>query len=125
MEYWSREKYFQDYDKRERILLGKGEYKGYKWFIVSYCTHHCAYIVVELGDYGYKTDEWEFDELYVHGGVTYSQWGLHEWVDQNEWVIGWDYHDYSSMTGDDGVKYTTGQVYEDVKDAINQLRDMS
>lgn len=129
MEYWSMEKYQRDYDKRERLLLGHGEYNGYEWLIVSYCSHPCAYIVIDEHTYGYKKNDFECGMLDVHGGVTYSNWGLHEWVDQNEWVIGWDYNhlgDYSPISGlqGGGRKYSTVEIYEDVKDAINQLRDM-
>lgn len=133
MEYWSMGEYLKrlctyNYDERERVLLGSGKYNGYEWFIVSYCTHPCAYIVVDEYTYGYKLYDFEIDQLDVHGGITYSDWGLHEWVDKNKWVIGWDYNhigDYSPFSlGVYGVKYTTEEIYEDVEDVINQLRSL-
>ena len=129
MMYWSREKYIKDWENRERLLLGSGEYNGYKWFIVYYCTHPCAYIVVDEHTYGYMRDDFECGLIDVHGGITYSDWGLHEWVSSDEWVIGWDYNhlgDYSPMSEIccNGVKYSTVGIYGDVKDAINQLRSL-
>ena len=124
MEYMSREEYVKC-ENREIILLGAGEYKGYKWFILSYQTHPCAYIVLTPSDefYGKGYDDYYFE---VHGGITYAQFGLHDFVDKDQWVIGWDYNhlgDYSAMVNMGGKKYTTKEIYGKVKEAINLLAE--
>lgn len=122
MEYMS----FDEYRKcecREIILLGEGEYKGYKWFILSYQSHPCAYIVLNPSDKYYGKNYFEYS-LDVHGGLTYAQFGLHDFVDKDYWVIGWDYNhygDYSTIGSMMGKKYTTEEIYSHVKEAIREL----
>ena len=123
MEYMTREEYVKC-DCRSIILLGEGEYKGYKWFILSYQTHPCAYIVLSPSD-EYYGKQWSECDLNVHGGTTFAQYGLHNFVDKDHWVIGWDYNhygDFSAMIDMGGKKYTTEEVYRDVKRAINELK---
>ena len=110
------------YRRGETELLGKGKYKNFKWGIVSYGTHPCAYVCIEPGHELFKKEYNDFN-LDVHGGVTYSEFGLHDIIDSDIWVIGWDYNhagDYS-VSFPYGRKYTTEEIYNDVIAAIDDI----
>ncbi len=116
-------------------LLDNGTYDGYEYYIVSRGTHPCAYIKIPKGDelYGKGYDDltMEFD---VHGGFTYSDDHLSYSDDTDAWFIGWDYAHYGDYSGfnilSDGedcndpsdVKYSTQEIFLDVKKVINQIK---
>ena len=115
----------------EPIVLDNGKYKGYNYWILSYGSHPCGYVEIPKGHpyYG-KCDEDAFDlPIGVHGGITYGDYGLHEIVGKDKFLIGWDYnhcHDYSGMNhhlfmDNSGKMWTTEEILEEVKYVIKQL----
>lgn len=115
---------------KERLckVLHKGEFKGFKFAIVSYGTHPCCYVFLpkEHKYYGKSYDEIDID---CHGGLTYSDEELiFNPLVYNDWVIGWDYahyNDYMGYYGSDSFenskKWTTEELFEEVKQVIEQL----
>lgn len=109
------------YGKRKFEVLHQGEYLGYKFFIVSYGTHPCAYVENKKGYKDYDCDE--LLDVKVHYGFTFcgEKCGVN--------CIGWDYThagDYSSYYENDEYfqdekKWTTQEIYEEVKNVIEQL----
>lgn len=115
---------------KERLckVLHKGEFKGFKFAIVSYGTHPCCYVFLpkEHKYYGKSYDEIDID---CHGGLTYSDNELiFNPLVNDDWVIGWDYahyNDYMGYYGSDSFenskKWTTKELFEEVKQVIEQL----
>lgn len=111
---------------RSKELLGKGEYKGYKWYILSLGSHPVVYVEIPKDNYYYGKHYMKYKDLHVHGGITYSERSLHL---PNEtlfsWFIGWDYAHYldycSLLPLDEGKKWTTKEIYEEVLDVIDQI----
>ena len=105
------------YKEQCYVILDQGEYKGRKYFIISYGAYPCAY-VENKENYDYD----DLENLNVHGGVTFN--GSKE----NTHVIGWDYGhccDYVSyLPNVDGKKWTTSEIKEEVFDVIDQLENM-
>lgn len=122
----------------KREMLCHNVYKGYEFFIISYGTHPCAYVKIPQNHPYYNKF---YDDLPVscHGRLTYSGFGLldnaefrHMITDDNAYYIGWDYAhlgDYNVYRLDylrneffnDGYKWTVPEIYEEVKDVIEQL----
>lgn len=112
MEYSSEEK---------RITLVHGQYKDVEFYIMNLGTHPTAYINIPSKLCMNNHD------LYVHGGITYSEGTLeteHGMIEGN--YVGWDYAHYGDYTGFlpslSGRKYTTQEILNDVKEAIDQLQ---
>lgn len=111
---------------RKIEILYQDKYENYQFYILNLGTHPTAYIEIPKDNKLYKKEYDEID-LNVHGGVTYSSSKL--LTMKNSWFIGWDYShifDYSPIYEkygyiDDGKKWTTKEVFEDVKDAIEQI----
>lgn len=129
MKYLSYKEYFDgkcfDEDgKRKRQILAEGTYKGYQWLIVSYYTHPCAYIITKMNDGYYKQQYWTLN-LDVHGGLTYSDYGLHTIVEKDKWVIGWDYGHYGDYKpyNETGKKWTTIEISFDIIRAIDIMTE--
>lgn len=116
-----------------REWLDHGEYEGYEYVIMSLGTHPTAYVGIPDAEAVamFQQDEIEDSNLIdVHGGITYEHGCL---LDENgdeccqgKWWIGWDYaHLYDYMPGRDygqyQKKWTTEEIMEEVKSAINQI----
>lgn len=123
-------------EKRAIELLSIGEYKGYLYVIVSYGSHPCAYVRVPDAHPLYERGQEEVDfVLDVHGGVTYKEnglWRTNSALDFKDdyyscW-IGWDYAhggDYVPyLHNDQGHKWTTYEIFNEVKQAIDRLREL-
>lgn len=105
-------------------ILDSGEIDGYKYKIVSYGIHPCAYVCLPKNDkfYGLPYDEIDID---CHGGLTYGSF------QQNEFWIGWDYAHWGDYCGYHALfdfdsefvekRWTTAEILEEVKDVIKQL----
>lgn len=116
-------------------VLADATYKGYRFLIVSYGTHPCAYVVLPETSkfYGKNYENEIFDDLnfHVHGGLTYSEWGLKRLLGKKAYLIGWDYAHYSDFTGyafsnpfflqGDEKKWSTEEIYEEVKEVIDEI----
>lgn len=120
---------FVENGQRVIDMLAEGIYKGFHYAIVSYGTHPCAYIEIpEKHDLYYVNDEDELIAIDCHGGITYvSTTGLIKPSNENHrdghW-IGWDYAhvcDYIFGICYCGKKWTTKEIFEDVKAVIEQL----
>lgn len=104
-------------------VLDKGIHDGYNYYIVSFGTHPCAYVVLPPTNqfYGKHYDEIPID---VHGGLTF---GCSFNPNINEMCIGWDYShvgDYCSyFPNSDEHKWTTQEIRQDVYNVIKQLKD--
>ena len=110
-------------------ILDEGIYKDFHYAIVSYGTHPCAYVEIPKGHELYDvSDEDELVDIDCHYGITYvSKTGLIKPSNKNHrdghW-IGWDYAhymDYIFGICHCGKKWTTKEIFEDVKNVIEQL----
>lgn len=125
--------------KRIIEILDKGNFKGFNYYIMNLGTHPTAYIEIPKEHKLFnKTDYEVYDyiDLEVHFGLTYSRNYLYinEKQKLDGWFIGWDYAHCDDYTGyeeimpdelkTNGKKWTTEEILEEVKRAINQLNDM-
>lgn len=123
------------YNGKSEVLLD-GRYENYHFIIASIRgSHPCAYI--ELGEkssfYGHDYREEIFDDIPVHGGLSYSDNYLHVAKLQGNWIIGWDYahfEDYIAHPSKynriykDYHKWTVSEILEqDVIPAIKWLKE--
>lgn len=113
------------YDENGEVkLVGSGEWKGYKFHIVTVGTHPNAYI--ELNQKEIKMP-WE-RILEVHGGVTYHERSCHySFPEMNgKAMVGWDYAhccDYhiSSLGERTGKKWTSDEIVDECVSVIEQI----
>ena len=112
--------------ERKREILAHDTYKDYEFAIISLGTHPCAYIGIPDGHRFYKKESTEdiFDSLPAHWGFTYSDQGVAGLM-QDKWVIGWDYAhcvDYMALPIPiEGKRWTTKEIFEEVKAVIDQI----
>ena len=115
--------------KRSQTVLHEGIYNGYKFYILSLGTHPVAYVECKLKKCCSYNDE-RLDDVCVHGGFTY--YGEVMWATlDNKKFLGWDYAHYGDYVGyeqllpsqyrNGGKKWTTEEIYEEVKYAIEGL----
>ena len=125
------------YGKERRTeLLCKGKYKNYNYYVLNLGTHPTAYIEIPKENKLYRKS---YDEIYkigcdidVHGGLTYSNNELMG-VKSENWFIGWDYAHCGDYCGYEecmpesirtyGKKWTTEEIIEECKNAIDQIID--
>lgn len=119
------------YSNRHIIeVLLEGEYLGYKWVIISYGTHPCAYVklpknskLISLG---------EEIPVACHGGITFtSSEGLPQLKPskKNEgFFIGWDYAHTGDQIGliqfEGDKKWTVNEIQAEIRDVIIQLIEL-
>lgn len=117
--------------ERKNETLYSGTYKEYDFYIMNLGTHPTAYINV-INDIRYCFKDYDEVSLGVHGGLTYSNRNLRlEDRIIDGWFIGWDYGHYNDYAGyemafpswlqSNGKKWTTEEIFEEVKNAIEQL----
>jgi len=109
----------------------------YDYYIVSIRGNHpCAYIALEQDDVLYGRDIEDELPLVVHGGITYCQKGVQfNGVEDNRWIIGWDYAhagDFTRMLlesdnwGDEtGKKYSIGEIMKDIFEMAKFLNEVN
>ncbi len=112
-------------------LLLSGSYDGYEFWILDLHSHPTAYVRVPKGHPCYRKrfmKDDEIDCIGCHGGITYSEDRLHV-VDRElkGWFIGWDYAHWGDHLGwetfdEFGKRWTTEEIFDDVKDVIRQLK---
>lgn len=123
-------------EDRKIELLYQGEYKGYKFYILNLGTHPTAYIEIPKDNNLFKKN-YDSIDLYVHGGLTYSDSVL--FISENEkaegeWFIGWDYahwNDYMpyydemnfNSRHNNFKKWTTEEIKQECENAIDELKD--
>lgn len=109
-------------------VLHNGEYKGYKFCILNLGTHPTAYVECKIENCNGYEDE-RLDDISVHGGFTYFGKGF--W-DKESSYLGWDYAHYMDYAGYELMypesmrsfgkkKWTTAEIFEEVKAVIDQL----
>ena len=111
-------------------VLHKGEYKGYKFCIMNLGTHPTAYVECKLENCNSYGDD-RLDEISVHGGFTFL--GNAYWDKEDKTLyLGWDYAHYMDYAGyelnfpsqmwcEGCKKWTTAEIFEEVKSVIVQL----
>lgn len=114
----------------KREILATGYCFGLLYFIMNLGFHPTAYIKIPNN---LNIDENKID---VHGGVTYSDDCL--WVNESEKIeghfIGWDYGHYGDYGGHEqllpkeirigGKKWTTKEIYKEVRHACYQIQKL-
>ncbi len=119
---------------REVTILADDTYKGYHYVIISYGVHPCAYVEIPKDHKYYDKDYRELD-ITVHGGLTYgSSLADINIGSKSDYYIGWDYAHAGDFVGyyflinainaviqEEEKKYTTKEIFEDVKKVIEQL----
>lgn len=106
----------------------RGDYKGYKYEIVSCGTHPCAYVEIPRRHRLFNVQYMDMKEnIEVHGGITYSR----DKYENLSWWIGWDYAhagDYTSAfaqrPNNFQKKWQLSEIREEVFKVINQLKLM-
>lgn len=116
---------------REAQIKYKGNYKGYRYVVLSLGSHPCAYVKVPNNSRirTLSCDNIE-ESIAVHGGVTFygdlTRVGIGS-ID--DYYIGWDYahcDDYmliSSYTSN-GKKWELDEVVEECISAVKQLIEL-
>lgn len=119
-------------------ILMQGKYRNYQFYILSFGTHPTAYVEIPKGHKLYGKD---YNQIYymgididVHGGLTYSHSCLRD-IKHDSWFIGWDYAHYGDYfeipsykvfdLNDGSKKWTTLEIFEDVKTCIDTIRKES
>lgn len=72
------------------------EYKGYNCIIrrIMKSGHLCGYVEIPENNKLYEKSYKEIEDIDVHGGITFSDWGFGEDKDfsSEKWYIGFDLH---------------------------------
>lgn len=122
-----------EYKNRRTLpeVLEDNYYKDYRYFIISYGTHPCAYIALSEGQPFYNVADYDSADIVCHGGLTYASWGYPKVVNESYKVLGWDYAHCDDFTGNflpssklliKGLKmWTTEEMVQDCKNVIDQL----
>jgi hypothetical protein len=118
-------------NQKDREILEQGNYMGYNFWIISYGSHPCAYVELQKEHpyYG-KCDCDAYDlDINVHGGITFGNYGLGDTISKDKYLLGWDYNHYNDYNYKDeqyglasGKKWTTEEIFRDVKSVIKQLK---
>ena len=121
-------------ERQKAEVLCEGTYEGYDFVIVSYGTHPCAYVEIPMNSKYYGLDYDELDFINCHGGLTYADRLDHIYGDDDRrWFIGWDYAHACDYLGFNALfdfdtsrdkKWTTEEIYEEVKSVIKQLKEV-
>ena len=99
---------------------------------MSLGTHPTAYVEIPKKHKYYNIKYQDIDDVYVHGGLTYSDNVLNRGDEQIiGWFIGWDYAHYNDYIGYEMMfpefmntnqkKWSTKEIIEDCLSVINQL----
>ena len=117
------------YDFDKPGILDEGELQGYKYMVVSYGSHPCAYVQVPEG-HPFHGKHYDKININCHGGVTFSgNFRRHPsrfLIEREGYWIGWDYAHAGDFTVYPeitmvGHRYTTQEVLEDVAQVVEQL----
>lgn len=112
---------------REVKVLYKGTYKNHKFCIVSLGTHPTAYVECKFDNCTSYYDRRLLD-VKVHGDFTYLDKAYWDTEDKTTY-LGWDYlhdGDYCTLIPLSlffGKRWTTQEIYDEVKSVIEQLEE--
>lgn len=115
---------------RKPEILATGYCLGLLFYIFNLGTHPTAYVKVPKNSRFYGKSDIDIE---VHGGITYAD--DHIWINNTQkiegWFIGWDYAHMGDYMGYEekvpeeyrvgGKKWTTEEIYKDVKDVCYQV----
>ena len=99
-------------------LLDNGEYKGFKYYIISLGWHPCAYVEIPIENeaYGCTYQCYPVNGIQCHGGIRYSKSMLSfPEVHGQGWFIGWDLH----------IMAISAVLYHLQKESSGRLRKLS
>lgn len=109
-------------------ILCEDNYKGYTFYIISYRTHPCAYILLDTYSPFFRRTWKELMNINCHGQITYSEnyLGVNPQIIPHSddcWIIGWDYCHSGDRYGvnDTGKSWTTQEIYEECLDVIEEI----
>ena len=109
---------------RTKEVLHSGEYKGYKFCILSFGTHPTAYVEYNIENCDDSVEffmnyyDKKLDNISLSSdGFTFFGKGF--WDKENNTYLGWDYAGKNSKN----KKWTTAEIFEEVKSVIDQLID--
>ena len=132
-------------DQHGDEILDQGNYEGYDYIICSLDYRYpVAYVRIPEDSPFFKCEDKDLiddyfvkytDELPCHGGITftdeypyclYNNHGMLKGTTdlQPGWYIGWDYshcNDFHPFIWEDGKKWTTEEVLEEVHNVIKAL----
>ena len=109
-------------------ILYEGEYLNHKFAILNLGTHPTAYVECKIADcHGYNDER--LDNVQVHCEFTF--YGGAYWNEQDKTTyLGWDYAHYCDYCGflilatHHLKKWTTSEIYTEVKSVIEQLAEL-
>lgn len=128
-----KEMIYQADRKEEAEVLATGFCFGLLYYILNLGTHPTAYIRIPKNNKFYGKEAGKID-VDVHGGITYSEEGLYveKGKEVEGWFIGWDYGHYGDYLGFEekypqqyktgGKKWTTDEIFEEVREACYQIQ---
>lgn len=129
-------------NKYEIKTLASGTYKVFKFAIISYGTHPCAYVGIPYDLYYPKLSEkGVLENIDCHGGVTFNEYrynveGYYPHIYKElktHKVIGWDYSHYADYSGifpehlSCGLwlkRWTTREILVEINCVIDQLSQL-
>jgi hypothetical protein len=114
--------YTNKFTRRPAKVLAREHYLGYDFLILSFGTHPTAYVRLPFGHpcIKEKLDDIEID---CHGCLTFI--GVPTQVeDPLGFWIGWDYAHWNDrfLGNPNGKSWTTEEIFEEVKNVIEQLK---
>ena len=122
------------------FIIAQGSHDGLNYYVKNIeCRHPTAYVEIPQGHKAYNMDfnNWEYNLIDVHGGVTYQSDGLH-CVDPNgerdHKFVGWDYGHAGDYEGyyegenrefvNELHKWTTEEIVAECIRAIDQINSL-
>ena len=117
---------------RKIEILHAGNYKGFDFCIMNLGTHPTAYVRLSE-DHNYYNKHYDEIDIDCHYGLTFGKVATFNEI-EGYW-IGWDYAhcgDYvghnirfkgTDLDGERDKKWTTQEIYEEVKNVIEQLKE--
>lgn len=124
-------------NKKCNKCVKKGTYKGIKFYILSYWTHPCAYVLIDKKSKLYEINYHYINDIIndcVNWWFTYSEYWLWKYVDKEYWVLWWDYaHSwdyfwwYNPLVGWEihWKKWTVEEILEQIHDCIDKIQEFN
>lgn len=121
---------------RKIEILETGTCFGLLYYILNLGTHPTVYVRIPKNNKFYGKEISEID-INVHGGITYSEEGLHIGNEKatEGWYIGWDYAHYGDYIGFEenypilcrtgGKKWTTNEIFIEIREVCYQIQLVS
>lgn len=126
---------------KKAVVLDRGYYQGYQYFILNLGTHPTAYVVLEKEHPLFGKDWQDLEYIRCHYGLNYSnsylleekhQDKMNDYLVSDKWVLGWSYDHFGDWAGHftynenveyNNKKWTTLEIYDNVIEVIEQLKE--